>query len=195
MRKQRPITGSIQPKDGKVYAVINEYVDGKRKPNWIDTGFKVHGGKRNAAEFLQRELVRRNDERNKPARLKDASADMLFVDYLRIWLKTKKNDLERITYQRYGGSIEGRINTYFSARGRKLSTLESGDFEDFYDALYEDGLSGTTAQYFHRIMKQAMNYAVKRDILLYNIMDKVDAPRRSKYVASYYTREETPAAV
>jgi len=148
------------------------------------------GIKRNAAEFLQRELVRRNDERNRPARLKDAGADMLFVDYLRMWLKTKKNDLERITYQSYEGSIEGRINAYFSARGRKLSTLESCDFEDFYDSMYEDGLSGTTAQYFHRIMKQALNYAVKRDILLYNIMDKVDAPRRSKHVASYYTREE-----
>ena len=97
MRVHRPITGSIQPKDGKWYAVINGYVDGKRKPNWIYTGYKIQSGKRKATEFLQKELVKRNEERNKPTRLKDASADMDFVDYLRMWHKTKKKSLEKIT--------------------------------------------------------------------------------------------------
>ena len=35
----RPITGSIQPKDGKWYAIINFYVEGKRKPKWFNTGY------------------------------------------------------------------------------------------------------------------------------------------------------------
>ena len=91
MRVQRSITGSIQPKDGKLYAVINEYVDGKRKPNWIDTGCKPNGGKRKAQEFLQKEFVKRNEQRNKPTRLKDASADMPFVDYMRMWCICRRN--------------------------------------------------------------------------------------------------------
>jgi len=190
MRVQRPITGSIQPKDGKLYAVINEYVDGKRKPNWIDTGCKPNGGKRKAQEFLQKELVKRNEQRNKPTRLKDASADMPFVDYMRMWLKTKRNVIEKITYQSYEGAIEGRISTYFTACGSKLSTIEPDDFEDFYNTMYDDGLSGTTALYFHRLMKQALSYAVKRDIMMYNTLEKVDAPKKGKFVGSYCTREE-----
>ena len=190
MRVQKPITGSIQQKDGKWYAVINMYVNGKRKQDWMDTGIKTNGSKRKATEILQKELVRRNEERNKPQRLKDASADMLFVDYLRMWVKTKRNKIEPITYRGYEDRIEKRINQYFSAINARLSTLEPGDFEDFYNSIYDDGASGTTALYYHRLMKQALSYAVKKDILLYNVMDKVDAPKKNNFVARHYSREE-----
>lgn len=190
MRVQKPITGSLQQKDEKWYAVINMYVNGKRKQDWVYTGIKVSGSKRRANEFLQKELVRRTEERNKPQRLKDASADMLFVDYLRMWVKTKRNKIEQITYQGYVDRIEGRINDYFSPIKARLSTLEPDDFEDFYNAIYDDGATGTTALYYHRLMKQALGYAVKKDILLYNIMDKVDAPKKNYYVAQHYSREE-----
>ncbi|MGI6169604.1 MAG: site-specific integrase [Christensenellales bacterium] len=190
MRVQRPITGSLQQKDNKWYAVINMYVDSKRKQDWMDTGIKINGSKRKANEILQKELVRRNEERNKPQRLKDASADMLFVDYLRMWLKTKRNRIEPITYHGYEDRIEKRINQYFSAIAARLSTLEPSDFEDFYNSIYDDGATGTTALSYHRLMKQALNYAVKKDILVYNVMDKVDAPKKNDFVANHYSKEE-----
>ncbi|MDL2288227.1 site-specific integrase [Oscillospiraceae bacterium OttesenSCG-928-F05] len=190
MRKPRPITGSVQPLSGWYYAVINMYVDGKRKQDWVNTEIKSTGSKRKAAQFLQEELAKRNEEKNKPQRLKDASADMLFLDYLHLWLKTKRTKIEAITYNGYETRIENWIKRYFSPINARLSTLEPSDFEDFYNTMYEEGVSGTTALSYHRLMKQALGYAVKKDILLYNVMDKVDAPRKNNFVASYYSKEE-----
>ena len=190
MRKPRPITGSVQPLTGWYYAVINMYVDGKRKQDWMNIGIKSTGSKRKAAQFLQEELVRRNEEKNKPQRLKDATTDMLFVDYLHMWLKTKRTKIEAITYNGYENRIDNWIKRYFSPINARLSTLEPSDFEDFYNSIYDDGASGTTALYYHRLMKQALSYAVKKDILLYNVMDKVDAPKKNNFVARHYSREE-----
>lgn len=190
MRKPRPITGSVQPLTGWYYAVINMYVDGKRKQDWMNTGIKSTGSKRKAAQFLQEELVRRNEEKNKSQRLKDVTTDMLFVDYLHMWLKTKRTKIEAITYNGYENRIDNWIKRYFSPINARLSTLEPSDFEDFYNSIYDDGASGTTALYYHRLMKQALSYAVKKDILLYNVMDKVDAPKKNNFVAKHYSREE-----
>ena len=40
------LTGSLQMKNGKYYAVLNLKVDGKRKPKWIPLGLPVRGNKR-----------------------------------------------------------------------------------------------------------------------------------------------------
>ena len=61
----KPITGSIQPRDGAYYAVVNLYADGKRKQPWIDTGYSVKNGKTKAKQFLIEELARVNDAREK----------------------------------------------------------------------------------------------------------------------------------
>ena len=186
MRKQKVITGSIQPKDGKLYAVINLYVDGKRKPKWIDTGFKERDGKKRANKFLNDELFKLN---NQGPLLKDISLDMPYVDCLRLWLKTKTK-IEDNTYAGYEDIIEGRVNKFFSERGSTLSNLEPEDFEDYYDSMYADGLTECTALHHHRVMSQALKYAVKKGPLYYNVMDKVDAPSDSTFVGDYYRVEE-----
>ncbi len=191
MKSARPLTGSLQTKNEKYYAVINEYSAGSRKQNWVYTGYKaVPGSKRRAQEFLQKELSKRTEERNRPSRLKDANADMLFVDFLRLWLKMKKKSVTTGTYQGYELLIEGRTHAFFAARKTLLSTLEADDIEVFYEALYEEGLSGNTALHYHRMIKQALAYAVKKDILLYNVMDKVDAPKKGTHIADHYTPQE-----
>ena len=58
------------------------------------------------------ELFKRTQERNRPSRLKDASADLPFVDFLRLWLKMKKKSLAPGTYQGYEMVILGCIKEY-----------------------------------------------------------------------------------
>ena len=190
MKRQKPLTGSVQSNGAWLYAVINTYVRGKRKQVWVNSWIPVTGSRRNAETFLREELARREIERSKPQNIKDASKDMPFVDYMRLWLTTKKRKIEEITYQGYSALIEKYIKEYFTSIDARLSTLEPNDIEEFYDFLYDKDLSGTTALRHHRIMKQALDYAVKKDILLYNIMSKVDAPQKNAFVAASYSADE-----
>lgn len=50
------MTGSLQKKNGKYYAVINIYQNGNRKQKWIDTGFAIKGNKMRAEKFLREEI-------------------------------------------------------------------------------------------------------------------------------------------
>ena len=48
------LTGNLQIKNNKYYAVLNIKVDGKRKPKWIPLGLPVRGNKRQAEALLNR---------------------------------------------------------------------------------------------------------------------------------------------
>lgn len=149
-------------------------------------------GSPNAEKFLVL-LEGKLEERRKhqPAtRLRDISKDMPFVDFLRTWLRTKTK-IDRNTYNGYEDMINGRIDDYFTSIGSTLSNLEAEDFESYYSYLHFDlGLSECTALHHHRLMKQALKYAVKKDILLCNVLDKVDAPADSDFEGDYYKVSE-----
>ena len=47
------VTGSLQTKRGKYYAVLNLYDHtGKRKQKWVSTGYEIRGNKKAAKAFL-----------------------------------------------------------------------------------------------------------------------------------------------
>lgn len=50
------MTGSLQIKNNKYYAVLNLKVNGKRKPKWIPLGIPIRGNKRKAEAELNRLL-------------------------------------------------------------------------------------------------------------------------------------------
>ena len=70
------MTGSLQIKNGKYYAVLNlKDENGKRKVKWINTNYDIKGNKRKAEQFLQRQLIKfENDE--------TIQKDILFCDYM-----------------------------------------------------------------------------------------------------------------
>ena len=51
------MTGSLTVKNGKYYAVLNLYENGKRKKKWISTDLPVTGNKRRAEQFLREKLA------------------------------------------------------------------------------------------------------------------------------------------
>ena len=52
--EERTLTGCLQIKNDKFYAVLNLKVDGKRKPKWIPLGIPIRGNKRKAEAELNR---------------------------------------------------------------------------------------------------------------------------------------------
>lgn len=80
------VSGSLQVKDGKYYAVLslrtNELTKKgkiKYRTKWISTGFEVKGNKKRAKEFLN-EKCREYSKRNVDY------CDMYFADYMVEWL-------------------------------------------------------------------------------------------------------------
>ena len=90
------ITGSLQTKNGKYYAVINlKDINGKRKLKWIATGLEIKGNKKNAEHFLRDKIEEYEQQENL------IQTEILFSDYVLHWLEISKIRLEKITYQGY----------------------------------------------------------------------------------------------
>lgn len=70
------VTGSVQAKNGKYYAVLNYKDDfGKRRQKWICTGYTIRGNKKKAERFLDEQLAAWNE---KDIRYCDLTVDKYF---------------------------------------------------------------------------------------------------------------------
>lgn len=85
-----PITGSVQPRDGMLFAVINLYVDGKRKLPWIETGLSQRNGKTKAKQVLSTELSRINEARKE-----------IIVHLVKSGITDEKELLSRVQHEVY----------------------------------------------------------------------------------------------
>ena len=243
----KPITGSIQPRDGMLHAVINLYLNGRRKQPWIETGLAQRNGKTKAKAFLNDELAKINAARDAimlhlirvgvtgDAELKkqteqrmfelvqarrtsvelfdaklreftsasimlqhqtseEITSDMLFLDFMRAWLPTtlhKKKPIDENTYTGYNHIIEGRVAEYFGKMfPYRLTQLTPDVFEDYYDWLRSLGRSSCTALHHHRLMSQALKWGVRKRKLYYNVLDQVEPPENSTFIATYYSEDE-----
>ena len=59
------MTGSLQIKRDKYYAVLSWYEGEKRKQKWIATGLPAKGNKRRAEAFLKQELEKAIEQYNR----------------------------------------------------------------------------------------------------------------------------------
>ena len=164
MYKRNAITGSLQTIRGRYYAVINLYVDGKRKRKSIFTGYKISESKTKANLFLQNVLHDMNVEYQNQLMMQNGAGGIPFIEFMRLWLSTKEHNLSISTFQTYSCYIEGRMQRYFS-QDIKLYQLSVMDVERFYASMYKDKLTSCTVLKYHRLMKQALDYAVKRALL------------------------------
>ena len=85
--------------------------------------------------------------------------------------------------------VKGKIVSYFRNTGVKLGELQARHIQSFY--LYElKTVSASTVIHEHANIHKALKYAVKMDLIPYNPADKVERPKKQKYIADYYRLEE-----
>ena len=183
------IAGHLQIKNDNYYMVLN-YTDanGKRRQPWIPTGLPAKGNKRRAEKLLldTRQsfvppVVSKENE--------DISSDMLFADYMELWLEIIRSSVEKTTFSSYTQMVKGKIAPYFRKTGIKLGELQARHIQSFY--LYElKTVSASTVIHEHANIHKALKYAVKMDLIPYNPADKVERPKKQKYIADYYRLEE-----
>ena len=183
------IAGHLQIKNDNYYMVLN-YTDanGKRRQPWIPTGLPAKGNKRRAEKLLLDTrksfvppVVSKENE--------DISSDMLFADYMELWLEIIRSSVEKTTFSSYTQMVKRKIAPYFRNTGLTLDGIQAKHIQSFY--LHElKSVSPGTVIHYHANIHKALKYAVKMDLIPFNPADKVERPKKQRYIADYYRQEE-----
>lgn len=183
------IAGHLQIKNDNYYMVLN-YTDanGKRRQPWIPTGLPAKGNKRRAEKLLLDTrksfvppVVSKENE--------DISSDMLFADYMELWLEIIRSSVEKTTFSSYTQMVKGKIAPYFRNTGLTLDGIQAKHIQSFY--LHElKTVSPGTVIHYHANIHKALKYAVKMGLIPFNPADKVERPKKQRYIADYYRQEE-----
>lgn len=160
--------------------------NGKRNQKWKS----IKGTKKEAEALLARMLTELEDgvyiEPNKTT----------VTEYLTKWLASIDATLSAKTYERY----EEIINKHFipNIGHHKLNKLQPLHIETLYADMLRNGridgkggLSKTTVEHHHRVLKKALSKAVKWQYLRRNPCDAVDPPKPEKKDIQTLTVEET----
>ena len=182
------VAGHLREKSGYYYAVLN-YTDslGKRKTKWISTGLTVKGNKKRAEAILMD--ARRNFNPEEP---KVMNGDILFADYMEQWLDIIKSSVAVPTFASYSTTVKRIVAPYFREKKVTLKNLTAKDIQEFY--LKElQRVSASSVIHYHANIHKALKYAVKIDLIDVNPADKVERPKKDRYVGSFYDADEVNA--
>ena len=180
------VAGHLTLKNGRYYAVLNyRNAGGQRKTKWIALGLPEKGNKRKA----EAELARLRAEFEPPKEVGDLSSDMLFADYLLEWLEVAKGRLAVATYSSYAAMIKKPVGPYFRQRNLTLRELEARHLQMFYSEMLRK-VKPNTVIHYHAIIHSALKYAVKTDMLVQNVADKVDRPKKNSFQPVFLSAEE-----
>ena len=160
---------------------------GKRKTKWISTGLTVKGNKKRAEAILMD--ARRNFNPEEP---KVMNGDILFADYMEKWLDIIKSSVAVPTFASYSTTVKKIVAPYFREKEVTLKNLTAKDIQEFYLSELER-VSPSSVIHYHANIHKALKYAVKIDLIDVNPADKVERPKKDRYVGSFYDADEVNA--
>jgi integrase len=187
------MTGSLQEKNGKYYAVLN-IADGsgkRAKQKWICTGYTVKGNKKKAEQFL-REQLQAYDEKSGLV-----YTDMLFSDAVREWLKASEIRIDAVTMQGYIALADRHILPYFDVMKVKLVDVDRKMLQKYIDEKYrhgrldgKGGLSPASMKLHKNILYQTLKAAVRDDMIHKNPCEFVTLPQMQRHDSKFMTAEK-----
>lgn len=177
------VAGHLREKNGYFHMIIGyTEKDGNYKTVSISTKLPVKGNKKRAEEMLaktRREFVVPNEDKD----------DLLFADYLILWLDMIRPNVVPNTYAGYSNNIKNTVAPFFRERGTTLAGLQTEDIQAFYDYKLKTVKANTIARY-HANIHLALKTAVKRKLIPTNPSDYVDLPKKEKFIGSFYDKSE-----
>ena len=97
--------------------------------------------------------------------------------------------MERTTFSSYTQMVKKKIAPYFRNTGLTLDGIQAKHIQSFY--LHElKTVSPGTVIHYHAIIHSALKYAVKTDMLVQNVADKVDRPKKNSFQPVFLSAEE-----
>lgn len=183
------VAGHLQEKNGYFYIVLN-YKDelGKRHSPWFPTKLPVKGNKKRAEAMLSE--MRRSYQipviPSESLPIQAAEDEQPFADYLKHWLAIAKHSVKLTTYASYANMARSIIIPYFADKGVTLKGLTAKNLQDFYLTQLER-VSPCTVIHYHAIIHRSLRHAVKQDIINSNPADKIERPKKEKYIGNFYS--------
>ena len=108
---------------------------------------------------------------------------------MELWLEIIRSSVEKTTFSSYTQMVKGKIAPYFRNTGLTLDGIQAKHIQSFY--LHElKTVSPGTVIHYHANIHKALKYAVKMDLIPFNPADKVERPKKQRYIADYYRQEE-----
>ena len=97
--------------------------------------------------------------------------------------------MEKTTFSSYTQMVKGKIAPYFRNTGLTLDGIQAKHIQSFY--LHElKTVSPGTVIHYHANIHKALKYAVKMDLIPFNPADKVERPKKDRFIGSFYDTEE-----
>ena len=182
------MTGSLTIKNGKYYAVLNTYEDGKRKKKWINSGLPEKGNKRKAEAFLREKIAEYE-------RLEGiVQTDILFADYVRHWLTHIARKVDEVTMQGYKTLADSHILPYYDQKKVPLRSIDHTMIQRYMDEKHEcgrldgkGGLSPRSLRLHKNIISQTLDLAVQTKLIPANPCQFVELPQNVRYESTFYT--------
>ena len=188
------MTGSLTVKNGKYYAVLNVYENGKRKKKWICSGLPEKGNKRKAEAFLREKLA--EYERMEGI----VQTDTSFSDYVRVWLDHIARTVDEVTLQGYKSLADTHILPYFDEAGTKLTKLDHKAIQRYMDMKFtsgrrdgKGGLSPRSLRLHKNIIAQTLDLAVRNKLIQSNPCQFVVLPQCERFESQFYTENQLKA--
>ncbi len=179
------MTGSLQIKNGKYYAVLNfKDDDGKRKQKWISLDMEVKNNKRKAEQALKKIVTECESKKT------DIFNKQKFSDFMGEWLKVIKASVKITTYNGYKLHYYKHIKPYFDKLGVTLSDLTPMHIQNYYNNKMAERLSASTVKRHHANIHKALDYALKMNLIPYNPADRITLPKREHYTGNFYDENQ-----
>lgn len=186
------MTGSLQEKNGRYYAVLNiKDKFGRAKTKWVALNMSTKMPTKKAKEKFQQILLRYDI-------LSDiVDSDISFVDFSRRWLRhiNQKESITPITKQGYETIVEKHIVPYFSESNLKVKEITPQIIETYYknkmtDTETKKGLKSKTIRGHQSVFSGILKYALKENLVGYNAASRVELPPLDKPNVDFYDNEE-----
>ena len=180
------MTGSLRTNKGKYYAVLNlKDESGNRKQKTINLHLEAIPGNKRKAEKALREVLAEYEQNQITIYRKD----VLFCDYLKVWLEEAKPNLEINTFEGYESYVDLHIYPFFSSLNVSLRDLTHQHLQNYYN-LKNKTLSANSLKKHHAVINQTLRKALKNDLILNNPADKVTLPKIERFTGKFLTVEE-----
>ena len=193
------VAGHLREKRG-IYYMILSYTNenGERVTPTKSTGLPVKGNKKRAEAMLNdwrksEEIALKKRKANGSLKKLDPDQEILFTKFMLDWLEMMKNSVEVTTYASYAQAIKSKINPYFDARfpTLTLSQITPKHIQDYYTwEMTENDVSANTVIHRHANIRKALQYAFKTGLIDINPADRIERPKKVKYVGSTYNDQE-----
>lgn len=179
LKEEVALRGHIRRYRGRWAGVVElerDPITGKRRQKW------VYADTKKECEVKVAELIYKieNGTYFEPTK-------MTVAEYLRHWIKIHSPNITQSTIDDYNGVIENHLIPELGSI--PLARLNPLHLQEFY-AKKQEKYSGRTVQKIHRILRKALDGAIKTQLIKQNPADLVDTPKAKKYKPKVYDEEQ-----